>query len=97
MLGLWTVALLAAVYRWGPPRSMPSPLLSGIAAAAVVGAGSWLFGRIIPELGLSTIGILGAAGVALLWVYYMALVVIVMPELVGAAVLLVRRVGAGSS
>lgn len=95
VMTVWTILLFASIYRWGPPLPTPHPLLSGLITTVLVAAGSSLFGLLIPTLARSTIGILGTVGVALLWVYYMALIVIIVPELVGAAVLMVRRSGAG--
>jgi uncharacterized BrkB/YihY/UPF0761 family membrane protein len=91
LIAVWTAALFFAIYRWGPPRPTPYPLASGIATTGLIGLGSWLFGLLIPVIGGGAIGILGTVGVALLWVYYMALIVIIVPELLGAAVLLVKR------
>jgi membrane protein len=91
VLAVWTAALLAAIYRWGPPRPSTHPAIAGLVAALLLGVASWLFGIIIPRLGLSTVGILGTVGVVLLWTYTMALIVIIVPELIDAIGHLVRR------
>lgn len=91
ILGLWTVALLSALYRWGPPAPLARPVACAVAAAALIGIGSWLFGLLVPRLGLSTIGVLGSFGVVLLWIYFMALIVIAVPEVAAAIVDEARR------
>lgn len=90
ILALWTLGLLFALYRWGPPSPVPRPLVSGIVATALVGVGTFVFQLAAGIFGFGAVGVLGSAAVLILWVYYMALLVIVVPEAVSAAVVLFR-------
>lgn len=79
-LAVWTCVVLFAIYRWGPPRPAPRPLPSAAVATVLIGVGTVLFGLVIPMISSSTIGVLGAVGVALLWMYYMGLILVSVPE-----------------
>ncbi len=89
-LAAWTWVVLYAIYRWGPPRPAPRPLLSAAIATLLIGIGSALFGWVIPMISSSTIGFLGAVGVALLWMYYMGLILVSVPEVLDGVVETIR-------
>lgn len=91
VLGLWTVGLLFGLYRWGPPSPVTRPFISAVAAMALVGVGTVVFQLVAAIFGFGAVGVLGSAAVLLLWVYYMALIVIVVPEAVAATLVVVRN------
>ncbi len=86
VLAAWTLVVLFAIYRWGPPQPAPTPLLSAATTTLLIGAGSLVFGSVLPLLSKSTLGALGAAGVALLYMYYMALILISVPEVLAGTI-----------
>ncbi len=89
-LAAWTLVVLFAIYRWGPPYPAPRPLLSAAVATLLIGIGTALFGWMIPTISSSTIGVLGAVGVALLWMYYMGLILVSVPEVLDGVVETIR-------
>jgi membrane protein len=89
-LAAWTWVVIFAIYRWGPPQSAPRPLLSAAFATLLIGLGTLIFGWVIPMISSSTIGVLGAVGVALLWMYYMGLILVSVPEVLTGVVETIR-------
>jgi len=89
---IWTIALIASIYAWGPPRRVDNPIVSGTIATVLVALATWLFALIVPRLGSSTLAALGTIGVLLVWVYAMAFIVITVPELVSGAVAMSKHV-----
>jgi membrane protein len=82
ILAGWLVLTLFVLYRWGPPERMHGALLSAVVSTSLLMVGTWLAGLIMPRTSSSTLALLGSVGIILLWLYYTALAVIVVPAVV---------------
>ncbi|MEA2058629.1 MAG: YihY/virulence factor BrkB family protein [Actinomycetota bacterium] len=82
ILAGWLVLTLYVIYRWGPPERMHGALVSGVVTTSLLAVGTWLAGLIMPRTSSSTLALLGSVGIILLWLYYTALAVIVIPAVV---------------
>ena len=82
ILAAWLVLTLYVIYRWGPPERMHGALVSALVSTALLVVGTWLAGLIMPRTSSSTLALLGSVGIILLWLYYTALAVIVIPAVV---------------
>jgi len=87
---LWTTAVLGMIYRFGPPKPAPRPWWSALVAAVLSAISSTLFGLLLPYFGGTTIGLLGAVGVALIWLYMLGFIVITVPDLVDGTMIVAR-------
>ncbi len=77
---------LYAVYRWGPPQSVPRPAVSAAVATFGVGVLSAGFGFYLATFPIgSTFGVLGTVAVSLLWLYLTVYVVLLTAAGVGFA------------
>lgn len=83
ILVLWLMLALYLIYRWGPPKRLDGALLSAFLTGLLIAVGTAVAGAVMPHLGSNTLAIFGAVGVMLLWLYYTALVVVMMPAIVG--------------
>ena len=82
ILAGWLVLTLYVLYRWGPPERMHGALVSAVVTTALLVVGTALAGLIMPRTSSSTLALLGSVGIILLWLYYTALAVIVIPAVV---------------
>jgi membrane protein len=82
ILAGWLVLTLYVIYRWGPPERMHGALVSAVLATSLLVVGTWLAGMIMPRTSSSTLALLGSVGIILLWLYYTALAVIIIPAVV---------------
>ena len=82
ILAGWLVLTLYVIYRWGPPERMHGALVSAVVTTSLLVVGTWLAGLIMPRTSSSTLALLGSVGIILLWLYYTALAVIVIPAVV---------------
>lgn len=83
ILVLWLVLALYLIYRWGPPLRLDGALLSACLTGLLIAVGTAVAGAVMPHFGSSTLSIFGAVGIMLLWLYYTALVVVMMPAVIG--------------
>lgn len=81
-LSVWLVIVLFVIYRWGPPEPISGAFLAAVICSGLVVAGTWLASIIVPTFGTNTITFLGVVGVLLLWLYYVALAVVMVPTVV---------------
>ncbi len=82
ILAGWLVLTLYVLYRWGPPERMHGALVSAVVTTSLLVVGTALAGLIMPRTSSSTLALLGSVGIILLWLYYTALAVIVIPAVV---------------
>ena len=82
ILAGWLVLTLYVIYRWGPPERMHGAWVSALVSTMLLVVGTWLAGLIMPRTSSSTLALLGSVGIILLWLYYTALAVIVIPAVV---------------
>jgi uncharacterized BrkB/YihY/UPF0761 family membrane protein len=61
---------------------MHGALVSAVLATSLLVVGTWLAGMIMPRTSSSTLALLGSVGIILLWLYYTALAVIIIPAVV---------------
>lgn len=78
--------LLWAVYRWGPPESVPRPGLNAAVVAALLVIGSVIAFSLFPDVGGSTIAFLGVIGIFLVWLYYIGVVIVAAPTVLDALI-----------
>lgn len=81
-LSVWLMIVLYVIYRWGPPVPISGAFLAAVICSGLVVAGTWLATLITSTLGSNTITFLGVVGVLLLWLYYVALAVVMVPTVV---------------
>jgi membrane protein len=82
ILAGWLVLTLYVLYRWGPPERMHGALVSAVLTTSLLVVGTWLAGLIMPRTSSSTLAMLGSVGIILLWLYYTALAVIIIPAVI---------------
>ena len=83
ILTIWVYLVLYAIYRWGPPQPVPGAWFAALLTALLTLVGTFLFSQLVPRFGGTTVAILGTVGVILLWLYYMGIMVILVPGVVG--------------
>ena len=81
-LSVWLVIVLYVIYRWGPPEPISGAFLAAVICSGLVIAGTWLASLITSTFGSNTVTFLGVVGVLLLWLYYVALAVVMVPTVV---------------
>lgn len=80
---IWVWLLLWAIYRWGPPSPLPHASIIAALVAGLLVVGSIIAFDLIPATS-STLSILGALGVLLVWLYYLGIVVVAAPTVFAA-------------
>lgn len=77
---------LWAIYRWGPPVPIERSGIVAVAVAVLLVLGSFLAFGVLPSFGAgsSTVAFLGAIGILLVWLYYIGVVVVAAPTVLGA-------------
>lgn len=82
VLVVWLAVAIYLIYRWGPPERLHGALLSALLTTGLIAVGTAIAGMVMPHLGSNTVAFLGAVGIMLLWLYYTALVVVMMPAII---------------
>jgi membrane protein len=92
VLTVWVAALLFAIYQWGPPVPFERALVAAVIATAVIAVMTWAAATFIPRLGSNTLAVLGVVGVVLIWLYALAMVIIVVPAFTAPAEAVIRGI-----
>lgn len=81
--GLGIYLVLYGVYRWGPPDPIDGAWLAALISTLAAALASVTLGLYLGQFAASTLGVLGAVGLVLLWLYVMAYVVLFVAAAVG--------------
>ena len=81
--GFGMYVVLYAVYRWGPPEPIAGAAIAALASTLAAGATSFGYGLYLARLSASPFGVLGALGLALLWLQITAYVLLFVAAAVG--------------
>ncbi len=92
VLALWVAALLFTIYQWGPPVPFERALVAAIIATAVIAVMTWAAATFIPRFSSNTLAVLGVVGVVLIWLYALAMVIIVVPAFTAPAEAVIRGI-----
>ena len=78
--------LLWAVYRFGPPKPVPVPLVTAAVVEVIIVIGSRVIFDLAPTRQVDALAVFGVLGIILLWVYFMGIVLIAAPIAIGAGI-----------
>ncbi|MEZ5176479.1 MAG: YihY/virulence factor BrkB family protein [Acidimicrobiia bacterium] len=75
----WVYLLLWVIYRYGPPEPVSFAWLTAAIVTAVLGLGTMIAVNLLPNVSSQAVAVFGSVGLALLWLYYIGVVVVAAP------------------